>query len=401
MYCKHCGATIKEDSLFCRKCGGKVGKQSEENTAKLSEPSTDDSAAYKSRAIKEIFGYIETGYFETAETLIKGYLKSNEATAEIYLAKLFIEMKVKNVNELKKVTEPISEKENYKEALRLSNDKSHAKLINIADSINQAIEAAKVKNDEEPVWEKENINEILRSVIADSITQPAETNKEDTLFCSKCGAKTVEEAEFCQKCGVKIVRDTQFQQQTPNISASKIPLNVEKTQPASFIIKPESASEIFELLKGSPSVCPKIKKVFINPKSLVTTLKGIFHNYSVDVIDKQINVNWKANPLFWTLFVIPYMFMIGIVWDYFGEGIFDYGIDSDAIPFALGLIGIGIFGIIVSLIRLSENKAVVAHVYETMKSEAPEVKWYHDFSMIIDIVAALAGFIILIIALSS
>ncbi|MCL2773945.1 MAG: zinc ribbon domain-containing protein [Oscillospiraceae bacterium] len=203
MFCENCGAKVKDGVKFCKNCGATITPDDEgitevkkEEAIEMTEllktneepPKNMTAEVKKSDLTKQIFNTLNEGDFGEAETLIHNYLASNNVSVKIYLAKLFIEMKVKNADELKKVNRSISGSENYKEVLRLSNDKTRDILIKISEDIDNAI--------------SKNSNPLQGS--AKKTVPEVKPEIKKVIICKNCGNEVQANRQFCNKCGADI-----------------------------------------------------------------------------------------------------------------------------------------------------------------------------------------------------
>ena len=199
VFCENCGAKMKNSAMFCKSCGTKITQNEEvKEPVKTAEPvkssvNTSDSMTHepsKADLIKQIFGSIINGNIAEAQAGIQGYLASNEMSSEICLAKLFIEMRVRNISELKNINKPISGSANYTELLRLSDDKSRETLIGISNYINQSID---------------HIGTSGSTYTAPEPVEPMTQAKPRKLkICRFCETEAIPNRETCYKCGASL-----------------------------------------------------------------------------------------------------------------------------------------------------------------------------------------------------
>lgn len=231
MFCKNCGAKLKDDARFCKECGTKVAQKKgikeageiaglEKNSGEI--PKNIILETKKPNMIKQIFDTIDNGDFTVADAFIQDYLASGGISAEIYLAKLFVEMEVKNAGELKKINRSIEGSENYKEALRLSDDTSREKLMKITEDIEKRIG--------------------------------------NRIFCESCGAKFSETTKFCKTCGATIDQYEKAGEETTEI--------IELTESGDENSIPVAESAVSQTIEEPtqnivPEAKPEIKKVEI------------------------------------------------------------------------------------------------------------------------------------------
>lgn len=89
---------------------------------------TINSSASTESLLKRVFLFLEDGEWASADSYCEACLDVNPELAEAYLAKLMIEKKARNLEELGNCKEPLSESKNYQKVIRYGNEVLAAQL---------------------------------------------------------------------------------------------------------------------------------------------------------------------------------------------------------------------------------------------------------------------------------
>lgn len=96
--------------------------------APVAKAVTINSSASTDSLLKRVFLFLEDGEWASADSYCEACLDVDPELAEAYLAKLMIEKKARNLEELANCKEPLSESKNYQKVLRYGNDVLVAQL---------------------------------------------------------------------------------------------------------------------------------------------------------------------------------------------------------------------------------------------------------------------------------
>ena len=89
--------------------------------------------------LKRAFLSLEDGDWENADRFCENVLNLNPECAEVYLAKLMVELKVNNREYLADESEPFDDNGNYKKAIRFGNQRLKDELNGYIDQINARV----------------------------------------------------------------------------------------------------------------------------------------------------------------------------------------------------------------------------------------------------------------------
>ena len=155
MNCNTCKNLIPDDSEFCPFCGNKIIHIVAEN----SESGTPLHSYKPDALLKRAFLFIEEMRFDKADAYIEEVLNQEPENAEAYLAKLLMDFKVADLDELSNLGEAFDKNMNYKRAFRYGDDSLKKKLT---DANEENALAIVKREEEERILQEENIEAIYQ-----------------------------------------------------------------------------------------------------------------------------------------------------------------------------------------------------------------------------------------------
>ena len=103
--------------------------------------------------VKRIFLFLEEGDFSTAERYCEKVLDMDPENAQVYLAKLLIDLNIRNIDALFKQIEPFDNNINYQRALKYGDKSLADTLKQSSDKVENNVEEKKRELEEKRKWE--------------------------------------------------------------------------------------------------------------------------------------------------------------------------------------------------------------------------------------------------------
>ncbi len=119
----------------------------EEKAAQKNEPTiTNGATATVESLLKRAFIFLEDGEYDRADDLCEQILNVNPESADAYLVKLLVELKVSKPAHLKNVQKPFDNRNNYQKIMRYGSDSLKAEIKGYIDFINTRNEEARIES---------------------------------------------------------------------------------------------------------------------------------------------------------------------------------------------------------------------------------------------------------------
>lgn len=158
-FCIACLAECKESLESCPSCNGTKfastrmeAELMKELVSSRKRNAANDASAVNNAAIssavallKRAFIFLEDENWEEANAYCEKVLDIDPETAEAYLGKMMVELRVKSRNALSSLENPFDNNNNYKKIIRFGNDEIKAEIEGYLNQINYRIEQARLE----------------------------------------------------------------------------------------------------------------------------------------------------------------------------------------------------------------------------------------------------------------